>query len=149
MFYESIVACRLLSRFYLGGPTSVRGFGMYSIGPQSEGKTNGAWYDWWSLGVSRMLMCCICALWVSGDYLGGEAYWAGGVHLYTPLPFRPGKGGFGDLFRMHFFLNAGNLCNLNYGGWKDDRLSFCFAQIMKLFQVFCVRLLSQQWAPSD
>ncbi|KAF7641588.1 hypothetical protein LDENG_00276760, partial [Lucifuga dentata] len=49
------------------------------------------------------------------DYLGGEAYWAGGLHLYTPLPFRPGKGGFGDLFRTHFFLNAGNLCNLNYG----------------------------------
>uniref|UniRef100_A0A668ACX4 Sorting and assembly machinery component 50 homolog, like n=1 Tax=Myripristis murdjan TaxID=586833 RepID=A0A668ACX4_9TELE len=55
-------------------------------------------------------VCC-----VSGDYLGGEAYWAGGLHLYTPLPFRPGKGGFGDLFRTHFFLNAGNLCNLNYG----------------------------------
>ncbi|NXA56054.1 SAM50 protein, partial [Nothocercus julius] len=72
--------------FYLGGPTSVRGFSMYSIGPQSE-----------------------------GDYLGGEAYWAGGLHLYTPLPFRPGRGGFGDLFRTHFFLNAGNLCNLNYG----------------------------------
>lgn len=52
---------------------------------------------------------------VIGDYLGGEAYWAGGLHLYTPLPFRPGKGGFGDLFRTHFFLNAGNLCNLNYG----------------------------------
>uniref|UniRef100_A0A8C4HAY5 Sorting and assembly machinery component 50 homolog, like n=1 Tax=Dicentrarchus labrax TaxID=13489 RepID=A0A8C4HAY5_DICLA len=76
----------IADRFYLGGPTSVRGFGMYSIGPQSE-----------------------------GDYLGGEAYWAGGLHLYTPLPFRPGKGGFGDLFRTHFFLNAGNLCNLNYG----------------------------------
>lgn len=28
----------VLFRFYLGGPTSVRGFGMYSIGPQSEGK---------------------------------------------------------------------------------------------------------------
>lgn len=27
-----------ITRFYLGGPTSVRGFGMYSIGPQSEGK---------------------------------------------------------------------------------------------------------------
>lgn len=27
-----------MSRFYLGGPTSVRGFGMYSIGPQSEGE---------------------------------------------------------------------------------------------------------------
>uniref|UniRef100_A0A665WW77 POTRA domain-containing protein n=1 Tax=Echeneis naucrates TaxID=173247 RepID=A0A665WW77_ECHNA len=79
------VSC-IADRFYLGGPTSVRGFGMYSIGPQSE-----------------------------GDYLGGEAYWAGGLHLYTPLPFRPGKGGFGDLFRTHFFLNAGNLCNLHYG----------------------------------
>ncbi|KAM6384136.1 sorting and assembly machinery component 50 homolog isoform 3-T3 [Alca torda] len=76
----------IADRFYLGGPTSVRGFSMYSIGPQSE-----------------------------GDYLGGEAYWAGGLHLYTPLPFRPGRGGFGDLFRTHFFLNAGNLCNLNYG----------------------------------
>lgn len=52
---------------------------------------------------------------LEGDYLGGEAYWAGGLHLYTPLPFRPGRGGFGDLFRTHFFLNAGNLCNLNYG----------------------------------
>ncbi|OXB61760.1 hypothetical protein ASZ78_002325 [Callipepla squamata] len=66
----------IADRFYLGGPTSVRGF---------------------------------------SDYLGGEAYWAGGLHLYTPLPFRPGRGGFGDLFRTHFFLNAGNLCNLNYG----------------------------------
>ncbi|KAG8142767.1 putative Sorting and assembly machinery component 50 protein [Naja naja] len=53
----------IADRFYLGGPTSVRGFSMYSIGPQSE-----------------------------GDYLGGEAYWAGGLHLYTPLPFRPGQG---------------------------------------------------------
>uniref|UniRef100_A0A3B4WJN9 SAMM50 sorting and assembly machinery component n=1 Tax=Seriola lalandi dorsalis TaxID=1841481 RepID=A0A3B4WJN9_SERLL len=76
----------IADRFYLGGPTSIRGFSMYSMGPQSE-----------------------------GDYLGGEAYWAGGLHLYTPLPFRPGRGGFGDLFRTHFFLNAGNLCNLNYG----------------------------------
>lgn len=31
-------SCVFCSRFYLGGPTSVRGFGMYSIGPQSEGK---------------------------------------------------------------------------------------------------------------
>ncbi|XP_041111110.1 sorting and assembly machinery component 50 homolog A [Polyodon spathula] len=76
----------IADRFYLGGPTSVRGFSMYSIGPQSE-----------------------------GDYLGGEAFWAGGMHLYTPLPFRPGRGGFGDVFRTHFFLNAGNLCSLNYG----------------------------------
>uniref|UniRef100_A0A8B9LG35 Sorting and assembly machinery component 50 homolog A n=1 Tax=Astyanax mexicanus TaxID=7994 RepID=A0A8B9LG35_ASTMX len=84
----------IADRFYLGGPTSVRGFSMYSIGPQSE-----------------------------GDYLGGEAYWAGGLHLYTPLPFRPGRGGFGDLFRTHFFLNAGNLCNLNYGEGPRAHLS--------------------------
>uniref|UniRef100_A0A8B9LBE2 Sorting and assembly machinery component 50 homolog A n=1 Tax=Astyanax mexicanus TaxID=7994 RepID=A0A8B9LBE2_ASTMX len=58
-----------------------------------------------------------------GDYLGGEAYWAGGLHLYTPLPFRPGRGGFGDLFRTHFFLNAGNLCNLNYGEGPRAHLS--------------------------
>ncbi|XP_051740814.1 sorting and assembly machinery component 50 homolog A [Ctenopharyngodon idella] len=84
----------IADRFYLGGPTSVRGFSMYSIGPQSE-----------------------------GDYLGGEAYWAGGLHLYTPLPFRPGRGGFGDFFRTHFFLNAGNLCNLNYGEGPRAHLS--------------------------
>ncbi|RXN06897.1 sorting and assembly machinery component 50 -like protein [Labeo rohita] len=84
----------IADRFYLGGPTSVRGFSMYSIGPQSE-----------------------------GDYLGGEAYWAGGIHLYTPLPFRPGRGGFGELFRTHFFLNAGNLCNLNYGEGPRAHLS--------------------------
>lgn len=58
----------------------------------------------------------------TGDFLGGEAYWAGGLHLYTPLPFRPGRGGFGDLFRAHFFLNAGNLCNLNYGGSSTQTL---------------------------
>ncbi|XP_021421836.2 sorting and assembly machinery component 50 homolog A [Oncorhynchus mykiss] len=83
----------IADRFYLGGPTSVRGFSMYSIGPQSE-----------------------------GDYLGGEVYWAGAVHLFTPLPFHPGKGGFGDLFRIHFFLNAGNLCNLNYGDGPQAHL---------------------------
>uniref|UniRef100_UPI00398EF9AB sorting and assembly machinery component 50 homolog n=1 Tax=Pristiophorus japonicus TaxID=55135 RepID=UPI00398EF9AB len=83
----------IADRFYLGGPTTVRGFSMYSIGPQSE-----------------------------GDYLGGEAYWAGGLHLYTPLPFRPGQGGFGDLFRTHFFMNAGNLCNLNYGDGPNAHL---------------------------
>ena len=63
---------------------------------------------------------CPAPVFVPGDYLGGESYWAGGLHFYTPLPFRPGKGGFGDLFRTHFFLNAGNLCNLNYGGCTQN-----------------------------
>lgn len=104
-------------RFYLGGPTSIRGFSMYSMGPQSEGRscfmrTEPLWE------VNRVLMFCAGCSGVAGDYLGGEGYWAGGLHLYTPLPFRPGRGGFGDLFRTHFFLNAGNLCNLNYGEWE-------------------------------
>ncbi|XP_053741166.1 sorting and assembly machinery component 50 homolog A-like isoform X2 [Synchiropus splendidus] len=70
-------------RFNLGGATSVRGFNTYSLCPASH------------------------------DFLGGEAYWAGGLHLYTPFPLRPWNSG--DALRTHFFLNAGNLCNLKYG----------------------------------
>jgi outer membrane protein insertion porin family len=47
--------------------------------------------------------------------MGAEAYGLAGLHLYTPLPFRPGRGGFGDLFRTHFFVNAGNLTNIDFG----------------------------------
>lgn len=67
-------------RYFVGGPLSVRGFAMKGVGNHS-------------LQAS----------------MGGEVFWASGLHLYTPLPFRPGRGGFGDLFRMHFFANAGNL----------------------------------------
>ena len=49
----------------------------------------------------------------SGNALGADAYWLGGLHLYTPLPFRPGRGGFGELFRSHFFVTAGNLGNID------------------------------------
>jgi len=44
--------------------------------------------------------------------LGGLTYWAAGLHLYSALPFAsasPAAAGFLDLFRMHTFLNAGNL----------------------------------------
>ncbi|PIK49385.1 putative sorting and assembly machinery component 50-like A-like [Apostichopus japonicus] len=75
---------RINDRFFLGGPTDVRGFNFRGIGPQD-----------------------------SGNFLGAESYWAAGVHLYSPLPFNPGKGRWGDLFRMHAFANAGNLCNVN------------------------------------
>jgi len=47
-----------------------------------------------------------------GCALGANAYWSTAVHVYTPLPFRPGRG-FGDLFRTHFFVNAGNLSSVN------------------------------------
>ena len=45
--------------FYLGGPLNVRGFEMRGLGPSSE-----------------------------GNAVGGLMYWAAGLHLYTPLPFR-------------------------------------------------------------
>lgn len=67
-------------RFFLGGPLTLRGFNIKGAGPNQDGSA-----------------------------LGADTYWSGGVHLYTPLPFRPGRGGFGDYFRIHGFLNAGNL----------------------------------------
>ncbi|KAL9955992.1 hypothetical protein ACROYT_G037404 [Oculina patagonica] len=75
---------RINDRFFLGGPLSVRGFSTKGIGPRSE-----------------------------NDSLGADAYWAAGLHLYTPLPFRPGRGGLGDHIKTHFFFNTGNLASLD------------------------------------
>ncbi|XP_030762179.1 sorting and assembly machinery component 50 homolog [Sitophilus oryzae] len=86
-YLSSISNTRKISiadRCYLGGPLSVRGFETRGVGPHSD-----------------------------GDALGTNSYWAAGLHLFTPLPFRPGRGGFGELFRTHFFLNAGNVGNFN------------------------------------
>ncbi|XP_041970829.1 sorting and assembly machinery component 50 homolog [Aricia agestis] len=69
-------------RFYLGGPASLRGFAQRGAGPRADGLA-----------------------------VGGSVFWASGLHLYTPLPFRPGKGGLGELFRSHFFVNAGCLAH--------------------------------------
>jgi len=88
-------------RYFLGGPLSVRGYVLRGIGQHADQAS-----------------------------LGGEMFWSTGLHLYTPLPFRPGKGGFGELFRMHFFANAGNLTNLENLATKDfmlnPRLSYGF-----------------------
>ncbi|KAF7285528.1 hypothetical protein GWI33_010527 [Rhynchophorus ferrugineus] len=87
----------IADRCYLGGPLSVRGFETRGVGPHSD-----------------------------GDALGANAYWAAGVHLFTPLPFRPGKGGFGELFRTHFFANAGNVGNLNLAKLNNTDLLEAF-----------------------
>ncbi|XP_050358562.1 sorting and assembly machinery component 50 homolog [Nymphalis io] len=68
--------------FYLGGPATVRGFRQRGVGPHCDNHA-----------------------------LGGTAYWASGLHVYAPLPFQPGKGGLGELFRSHLFLNAGCLAH--------------------------------------
>ena len=49
---------------------------------------------------------CVCLV---DDSLGADAYWAAGLHVYTPLPFRPGRGGLGDRIKTHLFVNTGNL----------------------------------------
>ncbi|CAG2111457.1 unnamed protein product [Medioppia subpectinata] len=67
-------------RFFVGGPLTLRGFNLYGVGPHSD-----------------------------GNALGATTYWNGGLHVYTPLPFRPGAGGFGDYFRAHLFANAANI----------------------------------------
>lgn len=65
-------------RFFLGGPLSIRGFKTYGIGPR-----------------------------IKNDSLGGDLFWSLGLHLYSPLPFRPG--GLAERFRTHVFVTAGNL----------------------------------------
>ncbi|XP_074111249.1 sorting and assembly machinery component 50 homolog [Cotesia typhae] len=79
--------------FFLGGPLNIRGFSRRGLGPQC------------------------------GKYaMGGNTFWALALHLYTPLPFRPGKNSFGDLFRLHGFINGGNLGNVSFqkdGDYSD------------------------------
>ncbi|CAL1547038.1 unnamed protein product [Lymnaea stagnalis] len=72
-------------KFFLGGPLTLRGFSMRGCGPHSH-----------------------------DNALGAESYWLAAAHIYSPLPFRPGKGRFGDLFKTHFFINAGNLGNMDF-----------------------------------
>ncbi|KAM7430944.1 sorting and assembly machinery component 50 [Porites harrisoni] len=81
-------------RFFLGGPLSVRGFNFKGIGPRS-----------------------------GDDSLGADTYWAAGLHLYTPLPFRPGRGGLGDRIKTHLFLNSGNLISSNTNVHWRNRLT--------------------------
>jgi len=78
---------RINDRFLLGGPTSLRGFGLWGAGPQDLGFA-----------------------------VGGEAYWASALHLFTPLPLVSLTGFFG-LVRMHGFITAGNSvrnCNCSF-----------------------------------
>ncbi|XP_011305816.1 sorting and assembly machinery component 50 homolog isoform X2 [Fopius arisanus] len=73
----------IADKFFLGGPMNVRGFAMRGCGPRND-----------------------------GNAIGGNTFWALALHLYTPLPFRPGKNSFGELFRLHGFINGGNLGNI-------------------------------------
>lgn len=81
-------------KFFLGGPLTLRGFNEGGVGPHSEGNS-----------------------------LGADAYWLCAAHLYTPLPFKPGIGGFGNFFRSHAFVNAGNVGSVDIGKSLKDNLN--------------------------
>lgn len=76
---------KINDRFFLGGPSTLRGFGMWGAGPRENGYS-----------------------------LGGEAYWASGVHLYAPVPLLPRNGLFSRC-RLHGFATTGNILRTGLG----------------------------------
>lgn len=68
----------LPDRFFLGGVNDVRGFQHRGIGPRAK-----------------------------EDALGGDAFWAVGANLYTPLPFESWREKCGENLQCHLFANAG------------------------------------------
>lgn len=77
---HDVFGTELPDHFYLGGPTTLRGFQQRGVGPHNDGQATG-----------------------------GRVYWAGGLHVFAPLPFQGARSGLGALFRSHLFLNAGCL----------------------------------------
>ena len=67
----------------------------------------------------------------SGSSIGGDSYWMAAAHIYTPLPFQPALGGFGDNFRTHFFFNAGNLMNMDFSELLFDTAVHILCVIVK------------------
>ncbi|GAA5990706.1 hypothetical protein JCM11641_008471 [Rhodosporidiobolus odoratus] len=70
-------------RFHLGGPTSIRSFRPNSMGPRD-----------------------------SGDYVGGDAFYALGASVLAPLPFVPKEkrgSWWEENFKVHAWVNAGKL----------------------------------------
>lgn len=82
----------LMDKFYLGGPTDVRGFNYNSLGPRLVvGSSNK------NFGSSQ------------GDRLGGDLYYAAGLSLFTVVPkLSPTEDG---NLKLHGFLNAGRVVN--------------------------------------
>jgi len=114
--------------FFLGGPLTLRGFDMRGVGPNSD-----------------------------GSFTGGESYWSSGFHIYTPLPFIPVSGGFGELFRTHFFVNCGNVGNFSLSDlpatWEEQKntlrlvsglgLAMRIGQVARIELNYCVPLKSE------
>lgn len=116
---------KICDNFFLGGPLSLRGFDWRGVGPHDQGNS-----------------------------LGGEFFWAGGLHIFSPLPFRPGGGGFGDLFRTHMFVNAGNIAGSSSNPqdyFHNMRLAYGIGIALRLGQIarvelnYCVPVFAQKY----
>ena len=116
---------KINDRFLLGGPTTLRGFHTWGVGPRAQG--NHGYTHTPGFLFPRIKKSPSSLLWlftIVGYSLGGDMYWAGGLHLYRPLPYPSGEffkrigmhaypsGEFFRRIRMHAFLNAGNLISV-------------------------------------
>ncbi|XP_028169226.1 sorting and assembly machinery component 50 homolog A isoform X6 [Ostrinia furnacalis] len=79
---HDVFGTELADHFFLGGPTSLRGFRQRGVGPHCDGQATG-----------------------------GRTYWAAGLHVFGPLPFASARNGIAALFRSHAFLNMGCLAH--------------------------------------
>lgn len=69
-----------------------------------------------------------------GAALGGDGYWASGLHLYSPLPFLYHRDNLMSHVRLHYFLNAGNVFNTQSIRKSTFFLSLVFVRIyLKIF----------------
>lgn len=84
-YLHSFTPSKINDRFLLGGPSTLRGFGLWGVGPGER-----------------------------GFRFGGEAYLAGGLHLFAPLPLLPRSGLF-ERIRLHGFATAGNILRTGEG----------------------------------
>ena len=120
---------KINDRFVLGGATTLRGFQMWGMGPRCHGEATAVWTEFcfWSFlprlcpnssmsfhfipfSLSSPFLSVSHTLFV-GYSLGGDAYWATGLHVFAPLPFTSGE--FFGRIRMHAFTTAGNLIPLS------------------------------------
>eukprot|EP00055_Hartaetosiga_balthica_P009284 m.36562 g.36562 ORF g.36562 m.36562 type:complete len:459 (-) comp6685_c0_seq1:133-1509(-) len=86
----------LPDRFLLGGVYDVRGFKLHSVGPSGD----------------------------NGLAVGGHTYWAAAAHMYSRLPLGPWVGRFGNMLKLHGWINAGNLTRSAFAPTPEFARSF-------------------------
>ncbi|KAJ8707895.1 hypothetical protein PYW07_011572 [Mythimna separata] len=91
---HDVYGTTLSEHYFLGGPTTLRGFQQRGVGPH-----------------------------VDGQAIGGKIYWASALHLYSPLPLACAREGMLQLVKTHLFLNAGCLAVPERSYFKLSSLS--------------------------